>query len=68
MTLYVLHSAGLIDGPTLPGSGAAAMWVLVGYFALGAVANLASRSPRERFWGPVALGLGACCAVIALGA
>ncbi len=68
MALYVLRSAEVIDAPPLPGAGAVAMWVLVGYFALGTLANLASRSPRERFWGPVALALAVCCAVIALGA
>jgi hypothetical protein len=43
------------------------MWALTGFFALGAVANFASRSPIERIWGPVALGIAVCCGIVALG-
>src|SRR5918996_4431922 len=65
--LVVLASAGLIDAEWLPVDRPVAMWVLTGLLALGALANFASRSPRERFWGPVALAIAVCCAVIALG-
>lgn len=64
---YVLASARLVDGHGLPGAGPPAMWVLVGFFSLGTLANLASRSPVERLWSPVSLTLAVCCAVIALG-
>lgn len=67
IVLVVLASAGLIDASWLPVDRTVAMWVLAGLLALGALANFASRSPRERFWGPVALAIAICCAVIALG-
>jgi hypothetical protein len=41
------------------------MWVLAGFFALGALANFASRSKRERLWGPVSLAIAVCCGLIA---
>jgi hypothetical protein len=63
----VLASAGLIGDGWLPVDGTVLMWVLAGLLALGALANFASRSPRERIWGPVALAVAICCAVIALG-
>lgn len=65
--LAVLASAGLIDADWLPGDGTVVMWVLAGLLALGALANFASRSSRERVWGPVALAIAACCAIIAAG-
>jgi len=42
------------------------MWVLAGFFTLGAVANLASKSKVERIWSPVSLAIAVCCVVIAL--
>jgi hypothetical protein len=42
------------------------MWVLAGFFTLGALANLASRSKVERIWGPISLIVAVCCAVIAV--
>ena len=43
------------------------IWVLTGYFGLGVVVNLVSRSRPERFvMTPVAAVLCACCLVIAL--
>jgi len=63
----VLGSARLIAGDWLPGGGTVVMWVLAGVLFLGALANFASRSPLERVWGPVALAVAACCAVIAVG-
>ena len=43
------------------------IWVLVAYFGLGILLNLASRSRLERnVMTPVVLGLTACCLVLAL--
>ena len=67
MVLYVLTSSELIEGDWLPGTGSVAMWILVAFFALGAVANFASRSRMERSWGPVSLIIAICCVVIAVG-
>lgn len=65
--LAVLASAGLIDAGWLPIDRTVLMWGLAGFLALGALANFASRSPRERLWGPVALAVAICCAIIAFG-
>lgn len=65
--LLVLASAGFIEAAWLPGNGKIAMWVLAALLALGALANFASRSPRERIWGPVAMAIAICCAIIAAG-
>ena len=67
IALVILAAAGLIDDAWLPVDPSLAMWVLAGFLTLGALANFFSRSPRERFWGPVALAIAVCCAVIALG-
>ena len=64
--LLVLGSADVAELDWLPGTGRLAMWVLVGFFTLGTLANLASRSKTERIWGPVTLIIAACCGVIAL--
>jgi hypothetical protein len=64
IALYVLASAGSIEVPWLP-TGATGMWVLAGFFTLGGVANLASRSKVERVWAPVSITIAVCCAVIA---
>jgi len=63
---FVLASAGLITADWIPGTGAVGMWVLVGFFTVGALANFASRSKRERVWGPVPLVIAVCCGVIAV--
>lgn len=63
----VLACAGLIGDDWLPADRPVVMWLLAGLLGLGAVANFVSRSPRERMWGPVALAIAICCAVIALG-
>ena len=63
--LFVLASAGLIDADWLPGSGRTGMWILAAFFTLGALANFASRSPKERYWGPVSLVVAVCCGFIA---
>lgn len=65
--LYVLVSSELIAADWPPGAGPVAMWILVAFFTLGAVANFASRSRMERTWGPVSLIIAICCVVIAVG-
>ncbi len=65
--IFVLASAGLIDAAWLPGTGKVGMWILAGLFAVGSATNFASRSKRERYWGPVSLIIAICCAIVALG-
>jgi hypothetical protein len=55
IALYVLASADLIDLEWLP-TAVTGMWVLNGFFTLGTVANLASRSKIERIWAPRPVG------------
>jgi hypothetical protein len=62
----VLNAAGVIHVEWLP-AGAGIMWLLTGFFALGTVANLASRSRPECIWAPVSAAIAVCCAVIARG-
>lgn len=64
MAMTILGTAGLTDNALV--ANRTAMWVLAGFFALGTVANFASRSRYERVWGPVSLALAICCGVIAL--
>ncbi|MFZ0013796.1 MAG: hypothetical protein WAL25_06720 [Acidimicrobiia bacterium] len=65
VAIELLNAAGVIDvGLELSPLW---LWVLAGLFALGALANFASRSKVERIWGPVSLALAVCCGVIALG-
>jgi len=54
-------------GAWLPFDSTVAIWVLVVFFALGAVVNAISRSAPERIWSPVSATLAITCAVIALG-
>jgi hypothetical protein len=63
----VLAAGGLIDDGWLPVDTGVLMWVLAGLLTVGALMNLISRSPPERLWGPVALAVAICCALIALG-
>ena len=68
IAVVVLRAAGVAG--TAPCCGSAStvvMWLLTGFFALGAVLNLASRSPVERIWAPVSAGIAICCGVIAAG-
>jgi hypothetical protein len=65
--LFVLASADLITADWLPGTGKTVMWILAGFFTIGALANFASRSKIERIWGPVSLAVAICCGVIAAG-
>lgn len=62
----VLVAAGLVEGP-LPIDRALLMWVLAGLLTLGSIMNFASPSRREKLWGPVALAIAVCCAIIAVG-
>jgi hypothetical protein len=64
--LFVLDAGGVLSLSWLPGPRTVIMWILVGFFALGTAANLSSRSPIERLWGPVTAAIAACCAIIAL--
>ena len=62
----LLTAAGLVG--SLPrGFSDVAIWVLVGYFALGVLMNGISRSRAERaVMTPLVLVLGLCCLVIAI--
>jgi hypothetical protein len=66
LVLFVLQSAGVLTTAWVPGAGKVGMWVLTGFFVLGTIANFASRSKRERIWGPVSLAIAVCCAIIAV--
>jgi hypothetical protein len=66
LIVFVLATAGVVDANWVPGRGKLGMWILVGVFTLGTLANFASRSKRERWWGFVSLAIAICCAVIAL--
>lgn len=60
--MIVLSSAGVIgDSSESPTT----MWVLTGLFAVASLMNFISPSKVERIWGPVALAVSICCAVIA---
>lgn len=63
--VLVLASARLLPDGSVPGAGKTAMVVLAGFFAVGTLANLASRSKVERVWSPVSLVIAICCGIIA---
>lgn len=65
LAIELLYSAGAIDF----GWDVSSFWIwlIAGLFALGAIANFASRSRIERLWGPVALVIALCSGVIAMG-
>lgn len=65
ISIFFLASAGLIEADWMSGTGRAGMWILTGFFGLGSLANFASRSKRERYWGPVSLVIAVCCGLIA---
>lgn len=67
LIVLVLNAAGWVSIGWLNQLGALPMWILAGLLGLGALANLASRSPRERLWAPVAATVALCCAMLALG-
>jgi hypothetical protein len=64
--LYVLDAGAVVESSWLPGRSVA-VWVLVAFFAIGTVANAASRSKIERVWAPVTLVIGVCTLILALG-
>lgn len=66
--VLVLDAAGWVSLPWPDGLGSLPMWILAGVLGLGGLMNLASRSPIERIWGPVALAVAACCVILALNA
>jgi hypothetical protein len=62
----VLAAGGLIDSSPVPESWLTPLvWVLTGYFGIGAVLNIISRSKVERIWGPVSLIIAVCCGLVA---
>lgn len=65
IAVAVLEVSGVADWDVVPWSDSAVMWALTGLFVLGGLANLASRSPRERYWAPVSLAIAICCAIVA---
>lgn len=63
----LLSRAGIVAGGGA-GFAVVATWVLFGYFALGILLNLASRSRPERWtMAPVCLVLATCTLLVALG-
>lgn len=66
IAVLVLDRAGVID--VLPeGVAVVGTWVVAAYFALGILANAASRSPSERaVMTPVSLVLAVCTLLVAL--
>jgi hypothetical protein len=72
IVLYVAIAAVVLTAAAvvlvLPrGFADVAIWVLVGYFALGILLNGVSRSRAERaVMTPLVVGLTACCLVVAL--
>ena len=65
LALVILRSAGVFETEWLPGDGSVWMWVLAAFFGLGTLANVASRSPSERWWSPVSGVVAVCCGFIA---
>jgi len=64
--LIVVRRGGLGLGALPPGLGTVGIWVLFGLLLLGAVMNVASSSPWERFfWAPYASAVAALCFVVA---
>ena len=66
LMVFVLATAQVIDVNWVPGTGKVGMWILTGLFVLGTIANFASRSKRERYWGVVSLAIAVCCAIVAI--
>jgi ABC-type uncharacterized transport system permease subunit len=66
IAVLVLDRAGVLD--VLPdGVAVVGTWVVTAYFALGILANAASRSPSERaVMTPVSLVLAVCSLLVAL--
>lgn len=62
--LVLLVAAGVWD-LSWPNSGKTTLFVITGFFALGTLLNLVSRSPVERLWAVPALGIAICFAIVA---
>ncbi len=68
MIVLMLNRAGIISVSTNSGAIRIAAWLLVAYFALGVLMNLASRSRPERYvMTPIVLTLAVLAAIIAAG-
>ena len=66
MIVLMLNRAGVISVSNNTGAIRLAAWLLVAYFALGVLMNLASRSRPERYvMTPIVLVLAALAAIIA---
>lgn len=66
--IFLLDVGGVVETGLAEGDWTRwLLWILTGLFALGALANFASRSRIERIWGPVSVALAVCCAILALG-
>jgi hypothetical protein len=66
MAWVILARAGLVETARLPTSWLEPLaWIVAGYFAVGTVANLVSRSRMERIWGPVSLVIAVCAGIVA---
>lgn len=66
--IFLLDVGGVVETGLAEGDWTRwLLWILTGLFALGALANFASRSRIERIWGPVSVVLAVCCAILALG-
>jgi hypothetical protein len=67
LAFLVLTAAGLVDTPPpvepwlLP-----ATWGATGYFVIGGLVNLISRSRVERLWAPVSVVIAICFAIVAM--
>jgi hypothetical protein len=68
LIVLVSDAVGWLSISWLDGLGSLPMWLLAGLLGLGSLANFASRSPRERIWGPVALVTALCCVILAVNA
>lgn len=62
----ILARDGVVDSPLSDGLLGGLTWVVTGYFVLGAIVNLISRSPRERWWAPVSLVLAVSVGLLAV--
>ena len=66
MIVLMLNRAGVISVSNNTGAIRLAAWLLVAYFALGVLMNLASRSRPERYvMTPIVLVLAALAAIVA---
>lgn len=50
MAAVVLSAGAIVSDDWMPLDTNVVLWILVVFFALGAIVNSLSRSPRERIW------------------